>query len=221
MKYKKYYLVILTVVLIDQITKLLVYQHMDMGYRGEIRIFGMDWARLHYTLNEGMAFGLKIIPKLALSLFRILAITVLLYFFSLQIKNKVHTGFILCLALILGGAIGNAIDSVFYGVFLEGNVIDNAPTAWLHGQVIDMLYFPMFEGRFPEWVPAWGGGRFLFFSAIFNVADSAIFMGAVSLLIFNKRFFAAEEEENQEAITEKETAEKINTDEEKISDEAG
>ncbi len=200
MKYKKYYLVILLVVLVDQITKLLVYQHMDMGYRGEIKILGMDWARLHYTLNEGMAFGLKIIPKLALSLFRILAITVLLYFFSLQIKNKVHTGFILCLALILGGAIGNAIDSVFYGALLEGNVIEDAPYPWLHGQVIDMLYFPMFEGRFPEWIPRFGGGRFLFFSAIFNVADSAIFMGAVSLLVFNKRFFADMVEENTTEI---------------------
>jgi len=91
-------------------------------------------------------------------------------------------------------------------------VIKNAPYPWLHGQVIDMLYFPMFEGRFPEWFPGWGGNRFLFFSAIFNVADSAIFMGAISLLLFNKRFFAAEEpqieeKEEEEIIEQKEVLE--------------
>jgi len=194
MKYKKYYFVILAVILVDQISKLLVYQYMDMGYRGEINIFGWDWARLHYTLNPGMAFGLRIIPKLALTLFRIAAITVLTYFFILQVKNKTNTGFIFCLAMILGGAIGNAIDSVFYGVFLEGNMLEGSPTPWLHGQVIDMLYFPMFDGHFPEWLPRIGGNRFLFFSAIFNVADSAIFIGAMSLLVFSRRFFPNEEE---------------------------
>ncbi len=175
---------------------------MDMGYRGEIRIFGLSWARLHYILNEGMAFGLTIIPKLALSLFRLAAIAVLLYFFSMQIRQKAHTGFIACLALILGGAIGNAIDSVFYGVFLDGNIdpetLANIPTAWLHGQVIDMLYFPMFDSTFPTWFPFVGGKDFLFFSAIFNVADSAIFLGAISLLIFSQRFF----QEPEDTITE-------------------
>ncbi len=165
---------------------------MDLGYMGEIKILGLDWARLHYILNEGMAFGLTIIPKAALSIFRLLAISALLYFFYLQIKEKAHTGFLFCLALILGGAIGNAIDSVFYGVFLEGNVIPGSPTPWLYGQVIDMFYFPMFEGSFPNWMPFFGGDRFLFFSAIFNVADSAIFMGAVSLLLFNRKFFKEE-----------------------------
>jgi len=198
MKYKKYYLIVLVVILIDQISKLLVYQHMDMGYAGEINILGFDWARLHYTLNPGMAFGLRIIPKLALTLFRIAAITVLTYFFILQIKNKAHVGFLFCLAMILGGAVGNAIDSVFYGVFLEGNMLEGSPTPWLHGQVIDMLYFPMFEGRFPEWLPRIGGNRFLFFSAIFNVADSAIFIGAVSLLVFSRRFFPETEEKTVE-----------------------
>jgi len=192
MKYKKYYWVVFIVVLIDQITKMLVYHYMDFGYMGEIKIFGLDWARLHYILNEGMAFGLTIVPKAALSIFRLLAISALLYFFYLQIKEKAHAGFLFCLALILGGAIGNAIDSVFYGVLLEGNVIPGSPTPWLYGQVIDMLYFPMFEGSFPDWMPFFGGDRFLFFSAIFNVADSAIFMGAVSLLLFNRRFFNEE-----------------------------
>jgi len=134
-----------------------------------------------------------------LTLFRIAAITVLTYFFILQIKNKAHTGFIFCLAMILGGAIGNAIDSVFYGVFLDGNMLEGSPTGWLHGQVIDMLYFPMFEGRFPEWLPSIGGNRFLFFSAIFNVADSAIFIGAASLLVFSRRFFP-ETEETEETV---------------------
>lgn len=192
MKYKKYYWVVFIVVLIDQISKMLVYQYMDLGYMGEIKILGLDWARLHYILNEGMAFGIKVVPKAILSIFRLLAISALLYFFYLQIKEKAHRGFLFCLALILGGAIGNAIDSVFYGVLLEGNVMEHAPTPWLYGQVIDMFYFPMFEGSFPSWMPFFGGDRFLFFSAIFNVADSAIFMGAVSLLLFNRKFFKEE-----------------------------
>ncbi len=197
MKINKYLIVCLIAILLDQISKMAVYTYMDYGVAGELKWFGWDWARLHYIHNPGMAFGITIAGdygKLILSVFRIIAISGLGYFFYLQIKEKAHPGFLFCLALILGGAIGNGIDSVFYGVLID-NAIPNAPTPWFHGQVIDMLYFPMFEGTFPEWFPFKGGQRFLFFSAIFNLADSFIFIGAVTILVFNKKFFPPEDME--------------------------
>ena len=197
MKINKYVLICLAVIVLDQVVKLLVHFNMELGFAGEINVIG-DKFRLHYIHNPGMAFGLTIehkYGKLILSLFRIVAITALAYFFYTQIKRKAHKGFLVCLALILGGAIGNGIDSVFYGV-LFGIDTPNAMTPWLHGMVIDMLYFPLYDGTFPQWFPGGYGGReFTFFSAIFNIADSAIFIGAVSILIFNKRFFAPLEEE--------------------------
>lgn len=209
MKINKYVLICLAVILIDQVTKMLVHFNMDLGYSGEIRVIG-NWARLHYLHNPGMAFGLELdwkYGKLILTLFRIVAISGLAYFFSIQLKRKVHTGLLICLALILGGAIGNGLDSVFYGV-LFGIQTPDAMTPWFHGMVIDMLYFPMFSGSYPAWVPfVETGQRFTFFSAIFNVADSAIFIGAVSILIFNRRFFTPllnpdETQENGEVKTE-------------------
>ncbi|MEM6724166.1 MAG: lipoprotein signal peptidase [Bacteroidota bacterium] len=197
MKINKYVLICLAVILIDQVVKLLVHFNMELGYAGEIRVIG-NWARLHYLHNPGMAFGLELdykYGKLILTLFRIVAITGLAYFFSLQLKRQVNSGLLICLALILGGAIGNGIDSVFYGVFF-GIQTPDAMTPWFHGMVIDMLYFPMFSGTYPSWIPfVEEGTRFTFFSAIFNIADSAIFIGAVSILLFNRRFFAPAEEE--------------------------
>ncbi|MEM7103782.1 MAG: lipoprotein signal peptidase [Bacteroidota bacterium] len=199
MKVNKFVIVCLIVIILDQVVKMLVHYNMQLGYQGEIRVIG-DWFRLHYIHNPGMAFGITIdaeYGKLFLSLFRVTAITALGYFFYHQIKQKAHPGFLFCLALILGGAIGNGIDSVFYGVLFD-IVTPDAPSPWLHGMVIDMLYFPMFRGHFPTWFPDWSwfpfqsGRPFTFFSAIFNLADSAIFIGAVSILIFNKRFFSEE-----------------------------
>lgn len=202
MKFNKFLLVLLVVVVVDQISKLLVYNYMEMGWQGEVNVIG-GWFKLHYILNPGMAFGITLFGKfgkLFLSLFRIIAISGLFWFFFDQIKQKAHPAFLFCLALILGGAVGNAIDSIFYGVLLEGNVIKGAATPWLHGQVIDMLYFPLFDGTWPQWVPKVGGRHFLFFSAIFNVADSCIFIGAVSLLLFHKQIFS---QETEEKVTEK------------------
>ena len=103
-------------------------------------------------------------------------------------KRNSHPGFLVCLALILGGAVGNVIDSIFYGAFLN-NAPQDSPTPWFHGQVIDMLFFPMFEFYWPDWVPGIGGESFLFFSPVFNIADSSIFCGVVAILIFQRRFF--------------------------------
>lgn len=188
MKIYKYFLVTVAVILVDHGSKLLVHRYMDI--HEEINVVG-EWFRLHYLLNPGMAFGLRWeneFGKLALTLFRIAAMFGIAWYLYRSIIRNSHSGFLFCLALILGGAIGNVIDSIFYGVFLS-NAPTNSPTPWFHGQVIDMLFFPMFEFYWPEWIPWVGGEYFLFFSPVFNVADSSIFAGVVSILIFQKSFF--------------------------------
>ncbi len=188
MKPFHYYLICIGVIVLDQALKIAV--HYSMVENQDIKVIG-DWFRLHYILNEGMAFGIKLdnqYGKLFLSLFRILAITGLGIFFTRQVKLNANKFLLISLALILGGAIGNGIDSVFYGVIFD-NANPTAITPWLHGQVIDMLYFPLFNGRFPAWMPFFGGEYFSFFSAIFNLADTAIFIGAISIIFFHNRMF--------------------------------
>jgi signal peptidase II len=188
MKIAKYFLITLAVIAIDQTSKLLVHNYMQL--HEEVNVVG-DWFRLHYLLNPGMAFGIKWeneFGKLALTIFRIFAMLGIGYYLVSMIKRQSHMGFLVCLSLILGGAIGNVIDSAFYGVLLNNAPFD-APTPWFHGQVIDMLFFPLFNFTWPEWVPVLGGEEFLFFSPVFNVADSSIFIGVASILIFQKRFF--------------------------------
>jgi len=212
MKAVHYYLIVLVVVVLDQASKMAV--HFNMVLNQDIPVLG-TWFRLHYILNEGMAFGITLdneYGKLFLSLFRIIAITILIYFFQGQIKEKANKFLLISLALIIGGAIGNGIDSVFYGVLFD-NAAPGSITPWLHGQVIDMLYFPLFNGRFPEWVPLIGGNYFSFFSAIFNLADTAIFLGAISIILFHNRMFAEGEAPPTEEVTEvvEDTNEKIST----------
>ncbi|MFM8739034.1 MAG: lipoprotein signal peptidase [Cytophagales bacterium] len=188
MKITKYFLIALAVIAIDQTSKLLVHKH--MGLHEEVNVLG-EWFKLHYLLNPGMAFGIKWeneFGKLALTIFRIFAMFGIGYYLVTMIKKPSHKGFLICLSLILGGAIGNVIDSTFYGVLLNNAPFD-APTPWFHGQVIDMLFFPLFNFTWPEWVPMLGGQEFLFFSPVFNIADSSIFIGVASILIFQKRFF--------------------------------
>ena len=199
MKYLKFFLAALVVIAIDQAVKLLVYYKMEMGMTGEVYVLG-EWFRLHYLLNPGMAFGMELNwkwGKLLLTLFRLFATIGIGYYIYLLIQRKAHQGLIWSMALILGGAVGNLIDSIFYGVFLENNVVANAPFPWFHGKVIDMLYFPLYEGVLPEWIPVWGGEYFIFFRPVFNIADSAIFIGVALILIMQKRFFAEEEDDKQ------------------------
>lgn len=197
-KVARYYFVALAVILIDQTSKLLVYKYMQM--HEEVNVIG-DWFRLHYLLNPGMAFGIRWnseFGKLALTFFRIIAMVgISIYLFRME-KKKAHTGFLVCLGLILGGAIGNVIDSTFYGVFLNNAPLD-APYLWFHGQVIDMLYFPIFHFYWPDWVPSVGGTFFEFFSPVFNIADSAIFVGVASILIFQRKFFPEIEAEAKQS----------------------
>lgn len=196
MKYTKYFLLTLGVIVLDQSFKLLVHYNMDLGVNGEIRVFG-DWFRLHYTLNEGMAFGMKldwVYGKTLLTTFRLIASFAGIYFLYYYAKKHVHPGLLWSGALILAGAIGNVIDSVFYGVFLDNAPFDSS-TPWFHGQVVDMLYFPFFDFIWPAWIPGIGGNSFQFFSAIFNVADSSIFIGVCIILLYQKRFFPESKKE--------------------------
>jgi len=188
MKVYRYFLLAFVIIIIDQVSKMLVYHNMYLHQ--EINVLG-DWFRLHYLLNPGMAFGLKWeseFGKLALSVFRLAAMVGIGYYMWRMTKKDVHPGFLWCMALILGGAVGNVINSTFYGVFLE-NHLPGSPTPWFHGQVIDMLFFPIFEFYWPQWVPVIGGDDFLFFSPVFNIADSSIFLGVVFILIYQKKFF--------------------------------
>ena len=187
--------------MLDQSLKFYIKTTMYMGE--EINIFG-DWFKLHFIENEGMAFGMTLggdWGKLFLSLFRIFAVGVMIYFIRTLLQKKVSTGLVVSLSLILAGAIGNIIDSVFYGlIFSESayhlrNIAEFMPEGggygkFLHGHVVDMLYFPMFRGNFPEWLPFVGGDRFLFFRPVFNIADAAITSGVAIILLFQRDFFS-------------------------------
>ena len=196
-------LVVLAVLIIDQAVKFWV--KTNMFYAAEFKILGFDWAYFRFIENPGMAFGLEFggeYGKLALSLFRVLAVGFLIYLIRQLIEQKVAPGMLVCFALILAGALGNIIDSAFYGlIFSESGYHHTAEflpegggyAGFLHGRVVDMLYFPLFDGYFPDWLPFWGGERFLFFRPVFNFADTAISAGVFSLLIFYSSFFRAEQ----------------------------
>ncbi|GGZ18809.1 lipoprotein signal peptidase [Echinicola pacifica] len=197
MKYLKYFGITLLVILIDQAVKLAVDANMMMGSAGQIKIFG-DWFKLHYTTNPGMAFGMELgseYGKLILTSFRLVAMVGIGYYLYYLINKRIHTGYIVCIAMILGGAIGNLVDSVFYGVWL-GNAPFDASTPWFHGQVVDMFYIDIWEGFIPEWVPLWGG-KYTALWPIFNIADASIFVGVLIILIFQKKFFNEEHEDEK------------------------
>ncbi|MGV3540998.1 MAG: lipoprotein signal peptidase [Rufibacter sp.] len=196
MKYAKYYLVTLLVILIDHAVKLLVHFNMEMGLPGQIPVFG-DWFKLHYTLNPGMAFGVELgseYGKIILTVFRMGAAVAIGYLIYYLVQHRYRSGLIWCVGLILGGAIGNLIDSIFYGVFLDNAPYD-APTPWLHGQVIDMFYIDIWEGILPHWIPIIGGTPMSLWP-IFNIADAAIFVG-VAIIILNQNKFLNHQPQKQ------------------------
>lgn len=195
------------IIFVDQALKIWIKTHYPTGE--VVRVFGMDWFRLHFIENPGMAWGWKFgneSGKIILTLFRLAAVIFGTWYIGKIIKQKYKRGFIICAALIYAGALGNLIDSMFYGMIFDkglhydpvlknylsysGIASFSAPgyASFLHGSVVDMLYFPMFDGRFPQWLPFVGGQDFEFFSPIFNIADASISVGVITLLIFQKRF---------------------------------
>lgn len=180
--YSKPLLVIFLVLLADQVLKTWIKTNMYIGQ--EFKIIG-NWFIIHFTENNGMAFGLEFggeFGKLALSLFRIGAVAGIGYGLYHLIKHKYHRGLVLNVALIFAGALGNIIDSVLYGKIYGYSSL-------FHGKVVDMFYFPIMEGIFPKWVPIWGGEDYIFFRPVFNVADAAISVGVIAILVFQKSYF--------------------------------
>lgn len=189
------------VLLLDQALKFFVKTTMVLGERDSI--FG-NWFYLNFTENEGMAFGMRLggsFGKLFLSLFRIIAVIIIGWWLHKVVKQKGNTGLIVCISLIMAGAIGNIIDSMFYGLIFNdpsGIYANQAAVlfpkgggyaGFLHGRVVDMLYFPIIESRFPSWFPFYGGDEFVFFRPIFNIADSSITIGVFMLILFQRKLF--------------------------------
>ncbi|WP_369013171.1 lipoprotein signal peptidase [Flavobacterium anhuiense] len=195
MSLRKAYFLIFLVLIVDQLSKIYVKTNFVLGEEVVIA----DWFRIHFIENEGMAWGTKIpgeYGKLILTVFRIFAVFGIGWWLSDSIKKRHSTYLIVAIALIFAGAAGNIIDSVFYGVIFDDSthnlatIFSPAPYGtWFHGLVVDMFYFPIWEGNLPKWLPIFGGKHFAFFNAIFNVADIAISTGVGILLVFNRRAF--------------------------------
>lgn len=195
-----YFLLTVVLIALDQSVKLAVHQYMLPGFAGQINVVG-NWLKLHYVLNPGMAFGMQLgheYGKLMLSIFRLFAMGGIAWYLIYLARNGAPNGLLWAMAMILAGAVGNVIDSTFYGVFLN-NAPYGSPTPWFHGQVIDMIFVDVWEGFIPDWVPVWGGQYYS--TPIFNIADSCIFIGVCLILTFQRRFFreqSQEQEGNQE-----------------------
>ena len=193
-------LIIFGILLLDQTLKIWVKTNMMLG--DEIPVIG-DWFYIHFVENNGMAFGMELggdWGKIFLSLFRVFAVIGIgWYLYKLSCKDA-PKGFIISLSMILAGALGNIIDSAFYGMIFDHSYSQVADmfsegggySSFLHGRVVDMFYFPLFSGNYPDWIPFVGGQEFIFFRPVFNVADSSITLGILSILIFQKRFFKEE-----------------------------
>jgi len=193
---KKSLFIVLIILILDQVLKIWIKTHMMLGQ--EFVIF--PWFIIHFTENSGMAFGMEFggnYGKLALSLFRIIAIGAIAWYIYSLIKQRVKPGLIISISLIFAGAMGNLLDSMFYGIIFNDSFFQVASifpasggySSFLHGNVVDMFYFPLISGVFPQWFPIWGGEDFLFFRPVFNIADSSISVGVGMLLLFQKRYF--------------------------------
>jgi signal peptidase II len=218
LKYYKIPLItVLSVLLIDQTIKLYIKLHYPLGEVGRLT----DWCIIHFTENPGMAFGFEFggeFGKLALSVFRILACIGGAVYIRHIIKQGEHPGFVFSVSLILAGALGNILDSAFYGlIFDRGTILnedfqeyvpyDGIASLTTHGYaksmygcVVDMFYFPIVDGHFPDWFPIWGGEEFQFFRPIFNFADASISVGVIIIILFQKRFAKKEVEATETPV---------------------
>ncbi|MDR0844653.1 MAG: lipoprotein signal peptidase [Tannerella sp.] len=183
--------IIFLLLLLDQALKIWIKTNMQLNESIHI----CPWFQLYFTENPGMAFGLEILPKWMLSAFRILAVTVIACYLVMLVKRHFSFGYIVCIAMIFAGALGNIIDCVFYGVIFDhsyGQIATFFPegggyATLLYGKVVDMLYFPLIQTVLPEWFPVWGGHEFVFFRPIFNLADSCVCVGVFILVLFYRR----------------------------------
>lgn len=197
---KKAIFLIVLILILDQAVKFWVKTTMYLGESHQV--FG-HWFFIHFTENEGMAFGMKLggsSGKMFLSIFRIIAVIIIGWWLYKITRKKANTGLVLCIGLIMAGALGNIIDSAFYGLifgdssFMQISALfpeGGGYAGFLHGKVVDMLYFPVIETHLPPWLPVYGGEEFVFFRPVFNIADSSITTGVFLLIIFQKKFFKA------------------------------
>jgi len=215
--------IILFILAIDQVFKFYIKTNFYLGE--DHRILG-DWFHIHFVENEGMAWGWKLGEsgswgKIALTVFRLAAVTFGVFYIRDIIKKHMHAGFIICVALIFAGAVGNLIDSLFYGLIFEAsdpvsrNVAQFLPAeggyaGLFHGKVVDMLYFPIVRSTYPDWFPWVGGEPFEFFSPVFNIADASISIGLIAILLFQKRFFHQQDKASGTTVdTEAKTADDL------------
>ena len=200
--------IILLVLILDQWLKFYIKTNFQYGQGFDI--LGLSWAKIHFVENEGMAFGITFggsAGKLFLSVFRIIMVGVLAYMIRKLILAGESFGLLISFALIIAGALGNIIDSAFYGVCFTESTYHGSPAEFLpagggyapflFGHVVDMFYFPLIDTVLPDWVPFWGGESFRFFKPVFNVADAAISIGVVSILLFHRSFFKEPEKEEK------------------------
>ena len=187
--------IVIAVLVIDQVIKIWV--KTNMYWHESIKI--TDWFYIYFTENNGMAFGMEIFNKFFLTGFRIIAAIAITYLLVQYVKKNYKTGFLVCVSLILAGAVGNIIDCVFYGEFFSESThsklatfvpIGEGYSDWFYGKVVDMFYFPIIDTNWPEWMPFVGGEHFIFFSPIFNFADAAISCGIIALILFYGKYLS-------------------------------
>ncbi len=211
MKAKQVFLIILLIIVADQGLKIWVKTHMPLSHQADsliervspydngINLIG-EKGKIYFVENEGMAWGWNLggsWGKMLLTLFRMAAVIFGVFYLRNIIRKKYHRNFIICAALIFAGALGNLIDSMFYGLIFEESTVSHVArifpehgyTSFLHGKVVDMFYFPLIRTHYPNWVPYLGGKEFEFFADIFNIADASISVGVIYILIFQRKLF--------------------------------
>jgi signal peptidase II len=205
MKKRTIFLIIALIVVADQALKIFIKTHY---HPGESHPVLGNWFQLYFIENEGMAYGWKFgggFGKIALTLFRLMAVIFGIFYLKKINEKRYHQGYIFCVALVFAGALGNLIDSMFYGLIFDKSSFDSYAIAkifpargyadFLHGNVVDMLYLPIFHtDQLPKWIPFFGGKPFSFFNYIFNIADASVSVGVICILLFRARFFRSTNE---------------------------